>query len=142
VQEAADLKSKFMEMERLAEQRAAAAERLRQDLTKQREVSEGTVRSRDAAVAAAKREKAIVDAEIAARNKLNEALHVEVVWSDNLRAKEQKRREDVRPSVLAWLSPCCCCCCCCCTDSTPTTGSDLRCPGQNVACRWSKKMPQ
>lgn len=100
MQEAADLKTKFLEMERVAEQRAAAAKRLQEDMENQRAMSEAALRAREQAIADAKRERELVVSELAERNKLNEALQVEVSWSDELKRKEKSRREAVRSFVL------------------------------------------
>ena len=100
--EAAGLKAKFSEMERLAQQRAEAAERLQRDMESQRNASEAATRARDAAMAGVQREKQRADEDLQQREKLNEALQVEVRWADELRAKEQTRRSTVR--FLAALS--------------------------------------
>lgn len=92
---AQDLKGKFSEMERLAEERRAAAERLRADMRAQVAASEAVLSARESAVAAAQDETSKVAEELERRNKLIEALRVEVVYADELRGKEKGRRETV-----------------------------------------------
>lgn len=93
------MKGKFTEMEELAEKRAKAAERLRADMESQRKANEAVLQAKEEAVASAQHEKERMQKQLESRNRLNEALHVEVVYADDLRAKEASRRKEV----------CCCC---------------------------------
>jgi hypothetical protein len=82
-------------MERLAEKREKAAERLRADMDSQRMANEAVLRATEEEAATAQQEKERLRSELASRNRLNEALHVEVVYADDLRAKEVSRRKEV-----------------------------------------------
>jgi hypothetical protein len=96
MQEAEGLKEKFTEMERLAAQREAAAERLQLDLAAQRETAAAAAAARAQAEADAERNARRAAEELASRNRLNEALQVEVGWADKLGAKERGLKEMVR----------------------------------------------
>ena len=62
----------------------------------QREATAAADEARQQALAQEEQSRAEAEAELASRNKLNEALQVEVSWSDQQRAKEKDRRTVVR----------------------------------------------